>query len=134
MIKEAYALAKEIQAEHFADEVVEISDDKSRDEDWEGKGNSAAVKRAELRIKTRLQLAGAANPERYRERNGGGTKVNVQTNVQQNNTTINLNHAERLAAARRRRSQAKTVEAKVIKAQDAEYTEVPGKADDWLEE
>jgi len=136
-VKDEYELALQMRAEHFADEVIEISNDRSRDEDWEGKGNSAAVRRSELQIKARMQLAGAANPVKYRERTSDRTStVNVQQNVQNNvNVELNLNHAERLAAARRRRK----VASETRPVLEAQYEEVPAAQgadaeDDWLDD
>lgn len=142
-IKDEYRLAQEIRAENFSDQTLELADDKDHDMDWDGKGNSANVKRSELQIKTRMELAKAANPAKYREKGPGGTAINVQQNVQ-NNTTValNLNHAERLSAARRRKNQAATQAIPIV---DAEFTPSTSNrtttvnrpqrgADDWMDE
>lgn len=99
VIKEQYELARQVRAELLQDEIIEMADDDSHDIDLDGRGNGAAVRRSELKVKTRLEIAKAANPDKFREK--GGTKVNVETNVQ-NNVQVNLNHSERLARAKTR--------------------------------
>jgi hypothetical protein len=134
-IKDEYDLALQIRAENLADNVIEISDDDGNDLDWDGRPNNAAVRRSELRIKTRMELVKAANPGKYRERgaNGGAPQVSVQQNVQNNvNVQVNLNHAERLASARRRKLQARKVQAG-LPVIEAQFTEKKQEPDDWMD-
>jgi transposase len=64
-VADAYARARKSWARAKADEVVEISDDDADDADTLGRGNMAAVKRAELRIKTRQWLIERANKQEF---------------------------------------------------------------------
>ncbi len=143
-IKDEYELALQVRAENLTDQAIEISDDKDDDLDWDGRPNNAAVRRSELRIKTRLELAKAANPAKYRERgaNGGATQVSVQQNVQNNvNVQVNLNHAQRLSAARRRKLLARQLPGSTSAPAptapsviDAEFTAEKQKPDDdWMD-
>lgn len=75
-----YALAREIQADGFVDEMVEISDDGSND--WMEKKNAAgevigwqengeALRRSALRVSTRQWIAEKLKPKKY------GAKVDL---------------------------------------------------------
>ncbi|ARQ09210.1 phage terminase small subunit-like protein [Rhizobium etli] len=69
-----YALAREIMADSFVDELVEIADDRS--DDWVEKKNAAgettgwqengeAIRRSQLRIATRQWVAEKLRPKKY---------------------------------------------------------------------
>ncbi|MBY5399639.1 terminase small subunit protein [Rhizobium leguminosarum] len=69
-----YALAREIQADGFVDEMVEIADDRA--DDWIEKKNAAgettgwqengeAIRRSQLRIATRQWVAEKLKPKKY---------------------------------------------------------------------
>jgi hypothetical protein len=94
LLREEYDAARKIRAELWIDEQIEISDDCSMDTDLMGKGNTAAVNRAKLRVETRQHLAGKMNRERFGDDKAKPQDVNV---------TVNLNAAERLESARARR-------------------------------
>lgn len=73
-----YALAREIQADGFVDEMVEIADDGSND--WMQKNfgeetrwveNGEALRRSQLRILTRQWIAEKLKPKKY------GTKIDL---------------------------------------------------------
>lgn len=70
-----YARAREAQADHFFDEMVEIADDSRNDfiEKETAKGavvslNAEAVSRARLRVETRKWLVARLAPKKYGER------------------------------------------------------------------
>jgi hypothetical protein len=127
VIKEQYELARQVRAELLQDEIIEMADDDSHDIDLDGRGNGAAVRRSELKVKTRLEIAKAANPDKFREK--GGTKVNVETNVQ-NNVQVNLNHSERLARAKTR-IKATKVKSTPDNSGAVEAVLAPSAATDW---
>jgi hypothetical protein len=63
---EQYARARELQAERFADDIIEIADDKSEDVYGELEmPNSVAVARAKLRIDSRKWIASKLLPKKY---------------------------------------------------------------------
>lgn len=90
---EQYRLAKAAQADHFAEEIVEIADD-SRNDWMEREGykvvDHEAVNRSRLRVDTRMKLMVAYAPKRY------GTKIEHEHGM-------NDSFADVLAAARQRR-------------------------------
>lgn len=66
--RSAYHLAKQLQAETLADEILEIADDASRD--WVAGENGPVVdhehvQRSRLRVDSRKWLAGKLAPKRY---------------------------------------------------------------------
>jgi hypothetical protein len=126
VIKEQYELARQVRAELLQDEIIEMADDDSHDIDLEGRGNGAAVRRSELKVKTRLEIAKAANPDKFRD-NRGGAKVSVETNVQ-NNVQVNLNHSERLARAKTR---IRTVKSTTDNSNVTDAVLAPSAATDW---
>lgn len=75
----------------LADETIAISDNKDDDVDLFGKGNVAAVNRSRLQVETRTKTM-----QSWFSRVYGTQGSKVEVNVQ-------INHAERLEAARRRR-------------------------------
>lgn len=79
-----YAQAREIQADGFVDEMVEIADDGSNDwmekHDTEGESigwreNGEAMRRSQLRIATRQWIAEKLKPKKY------GSKVELEHGV-----------------------------------------------------
>ncbi|MBX5205617.1 terminase small subunit protein [Rhizobium sp. NZLR1] len=79
-----YALAREILADSFVDELVEIADDRS--DDWIEKKNAAgettgwqengeAIRRSQLRIATRQWVAEKLKPKKY------GSKIEPEQGV-----------------------------------------------------
>ncbi|MFL5018251.1 MAG: terminase small subunit protein, partial [Rhizobium sp.] len=79
-----YALAREIQADGFVDEMVEIADDRA--DDWIEKKNASgettgwqengeAIRRSQLRIATRQWVAEKLRPKKY------GSKVEPDRGV-----------------------------------------------------
>jgi hypothetical protein len=77
--RDQYARAREMQAEHFADEILEIADDGSND--WIERENAAGrvvaaidhehIQRSRLRVDARRWLMGKMAPKKY------GDKVEV---------------------------------------------------------
>lgn len=92
IIEEMYLHAKRLQAETFADEIVDESQQDNDDMDITGKGNIAAVNRSKLRVSTKQWLMQANSPKRFRKE--AAPQVNVQ---------VNVDHANRLEEARRRK-------------------------------
>ena len=72
-----YTRAKELQAEHMADEMLEIADDGTNDTYVDGDGNKKVdidvLQRSRLRIETRKWLASKLLPKKF------GDKVDVTT-------------------------------------------------------
>lgn len=62
---EGYSLARKNQLEYLADEILDISEDDSRDQTPEGKPNGAAVQRDRLRVDTIKFLLVHLMPEKY---------------------------------------------------------------------
>lgn len=98
-----YARAREAQVEHYADEIVEISDETDRDtiETEHGeKPNSEWIARSRLRVDTRKWLMSKLAPKKY------GDKVDVTTGGESLNLTAEDRATKLLAiqeaAARRR--------------------------------
>lgn len=117
--KERYDEARKIRSEMWADETIDIADNDANDIDLMGKGNIAAVKRADTRIAARHKLMADFARERFGEREKGGD-VNIN---------LNLNHAERLEAAHARRRAAVKREGDVL---EAEVISKPTVDEDWL--
>lgn len=72
-LKEMVQTARELKADRYMDEIVEISDDTSRDlladpETGQMRPNAAAVARDKLRIDTRRKLSATINPSEYGEK------------------------------------------------------------------
>lgn len=83
---EQYARAKEAQAERFAEELLDISDDGRNDwierENKDGSTyealNGEAIQRSKLRVETRKWLMGKMRPKKYGDRldlTSGGEKL-----------------------------------------------------------
>lgn len=68
-----YAVARKMQADHFADEILEIADETGKDfyEDpktGEMRVDHEAIRRSEIRISVRKYLMATSDPKRYSER------------------------------------------------------------------
>jgi hypothetical protein len=93
VIKTLYEEARLIQAEKMAiDDLIEISDDTSQDETWDGKSNSAAVNRSRLQVDSRKWIASKMHYRRFGDK--------IQQDVEVN---MVIDHAARLDAARKRK-------------------------------
>jgi hypothetical protein len=70
--RDKYACARELQADVWAEEIIEISDDNSRDvivgEDGKPRENYDNVQRSRLRVVTRKWAAAKAAPKKYGDR------------------------------------------------------------------
>ena len=90
--QDMYALAREVQAEHYADEIVAISDDSRND--WMERNsdgatawalNGEAIARSRLRVDARKWVASKLKPRKYGDRSsmeltgaeGGPLEVNI---------------------------------------------------------
>lgn len=81
-----YARAKEMQADVLAAEILEISDDQSKDiiaGEYGESGNSAAVNRSKLRVDSRKWLASKLAPKKYGDKieHTGNVEVAVVTGM-----------------------------------------------------
>lgn len=93
-----YARAKEAQADFLAEEIVEISDDSSKDEEYTEFGtrieNKEFVNRSRLRVDARKWVAAHLRPRKYGD----------QLDVTSNGETVSV--AGSLSEARKRAAQA----------------------------
>jgi len=94
-IYSAYEEAMKIKALSIAEETTAIADDMSDDVQLDGRGNNAAVKRAEVRIDARKF-----------HMSSWFSKVFGKNGNQPVNVNVTVNHAERLQEARARRDRA----------------------------
>lgn len=90
-IREAYDEARELQAESFLDEIIEIADDSGQDRLENGRINHEVVNRSKLKIDTRRFAMGAVVKKRF----GDFKHVEHEGNVQ-------FNHVATLTGARKR--------------------------------
>lgn len=90
-IREAYDEARELQAESFLDEIIDIADDSSKDRLENGRINHEVVNRSKLKIDTRRFAMGAVVKKRF----GDFKHVEHEGN-------LNLNHIATLTGARKR--------------------------------
>lgn len=104
VVKTLYEEARMIQAEKMAiDDLIEISDDDSQDETWDGKSNSAAVNRSRLKVDSRKWIASKMHYKRFGDK--------IQQDIDMN---VTVDHAARLDAARKRKEAAHKQQEKVI--------------------
>jgi hypothetical protein len=90
-IREAYDDARQLQAESFLDEIIDIADDSQQDRLENGRINHEVVNRSKLKIDTRRFAMGAMVKKRF-----GDTKhVELEGNV-------TMNHIAMLTGARKR--------------------------------
>jgi hypothetical protein len=73
--RDQYARAMEVRAEHWADEIVQISDDGTndtyKDEDGHERTNQDVIARSRLRVDTRKWLMARMAPKKY------GDKIDI---------------------------------------------------------
>lgn len=97
--REMYDEARMIQAEKMVlDDLLEIADDDSNDETWDGKPNSARVNRDRLRSDNRKWIASRLHYKRF------GDKIQQDVNA-----NVVVDHAARLEEARKRAEKAQTL-------------------------
>jgi predicted CopG family antitoxin len=108
-LSDRYARARDLQLEHWADEIVDIADDAGRDPRVGADGglavDHAQVQRCRLRIDSRKWLLSKLKPERYGE--GARLKVDGQ---------VSFSELVTRAAEKRR----KAIEARIAEAGSAE--------------
>ena len=119
-VNELYTVARQIQAEGYVDEIIELSDGMEHDIVADGKGgmrsNGAAVQRSRLQADSRKWVASKLLIEVY------GDKLEVAADM-----TVTHDHAERLDSARQRLEKAHEVVAKrIIETTAVEIPEVAG--------
>jgi hypothetical protein len=93
-IRKMYDEARELQAESFLDEIVDISDDTKNDRLANGKGDHELVNRSRLRVDTRKFAMGAMVKRRF-----GDYKA------VEHSGELNINHAAVLTGGRKRLEQ-----------------------------
>jgi len=82
-----YARAREEQADHYADEIIEISDYTAADVIIDAEGvprlNIDAIQRAKLRVDSRKWVASKLKPKRYGDKTtiGGDPDNPIQANI-----------------------------------------------------
>lgn len=100
LAKELYQESRQIQMESMADEILTIADDDTRDMAFDKDGgdrpNSAAVQRDRLKADNRKWLMSRLHHERFGDRK----QIDLEANV-------NVNYAERLEGARKRKAAAR---------------------------
>ncbi len=89
--RKMYDEAREMQAETFVDDILNISDDSANDREENGKINHEVVNRSKIRIEARKWIMGAMVHKRF------GDKKQLELHGE-----INLNHAALLSGGRRR--------------------------------
>ncbi len=90
-VRRRYDEAREIQAETFVDDILEISDNSGNDRDENGKANHELVNRDRLRVDTRKFVMATMNGRRFSE------KKQIE-----HMGTLNINHAAVLTGGRKR--------------------------------
>lgn len=90
-IRSLYDEARELGTESMADDIIDISDERSTDRDEEGKINHEVINRDRLRVDTRKFLMGKFVPKRF----GDNKHVHHEGSVE-------LNHAAILSGGRKR--------------------------------
>ena len=86
-----YDEAREMQAETFVDDIIDISDDSDNDRQENGRINHEVVNRSKIRIDTRQRIMGTMVHKRFGDRK-----------QLEHSGEINLNHAALLSGGRRR--------------------------------
>ena len=89
--RKMYDEAREMQAETFVDDILNISDDSDNDRQENGKINHEVVNRSKIRIEARKWIMGAMVHKRFGDRK-----------QLEHSGEINLNHAALLSGGRRR--------------------------------
>ena len=93
-VRKMYDEAREMQAESFADDIIDISDSTMKDRDDNGKIDHEVINRDRLRVDSRKWLSGKWNLKRF------GDNKHVQVDGD-----LNLNHAAILSGGRKRLEQ-----------------------------
>ncbi len=82
---EAYARAREDQADTFADEIIEIADDSTGDAEIDENGrrrmDAEFVARSRLRVDARKWIAAKLKPKKFSDRAGEGTDTRVEVRI-----------------------------------------------------
>ena len=97
-LKERWTAAMKAKAYALQEDVLDISDDDGDDLQLNGMGNSAAVKRSELRVNTRRFIMESWLPKVF-----GKDAAKLEASV-----NVTVNHVDTLEAARQRRDQGVT--------------------------
>jgi hypothetical protein len=90
-LRKWYDEARELQAESYSDDIIDISDETMNDFDDEGKVNHEVINRSRLRVDSRKWLSGKWAPRRF-----GDTKHHLHEG------DLNINHAAVLSGGRKR--------------------------------
>lgn len=90
-IRKLYDEARELQAESYADDIIDISDGSGADRDEDGKINHEAINRDRLRVDSRKWLSGKWNLKRF------GDLKQIE-----HKGDLNVNHAAVLSGGRKR--------------------------------
>lgn len=90
-IRKLYDEARELQAESYSDDIIDIADSREFDRDEDGKINHEVINRDRLRVDARKWLSGKWAPKRF-----GDTKHHMHEG------DININHAAILSGGRKR--------------------------------
>lgn len=90
-LRKWYDEARELQAESYSDDIIDIADARSEDRDEDGKINHEVINRDRLRVDSRKWLSGKWAPRRF-----GDTKHHLHEGE------LNINHAAVLSGGRKR--------------------------------
>jgi len=90
-IRKLYDEARELQAESYSDDIIDIADSRDFDRDEDGKINHEVINRDRLRVDARKWLSGKWAPKRF-----GDNKHHIHEG------DININHAAILSGGRKR--------------------------------
>jgi len=90
-IRKLYDEARELQAESYSDDIIDIADANQFDRDEDGKINHEVINRDRLRVDSRKWLSGKWNVKRF-----GDTKHHMHEG------DISVNHAAILSGGRKR--------------------------------
>lgn len=91
VLRKLYDEARELQAESYSDDIIDIADARDFDRDAEGKINHEVINRDRLRVDARKWLSGKWAPKRF-----GDTKHHLHEGE------LNVNHAAILSGGRKR--------------------------------
>lgn len=87
--REQYALARESQGDTYADEIVDIADDKSndtiKDENGQERANTEWISRSRLRVDARKWAASKLKPKVYGDKldmTSGGEKIALSAEIE----------------------------------------------------
>jgi hypothetical protein len=101
-IRKLYDEAREMQAESYADDIIDISDSTMKDRDENGKIDHEVINRDRLRVDSRKWLSGKWAPRRYGDNKhvdfGGSVDVNHAAVLTGGRKRIEKLHAKRKGA------------------------------------